>query len=119
VILRTNLFTDQLRMMDANGVRERKGNIPQALQIGLPSPFLRQRGVTVVWQFAHDGPPAAAKTARDEVDDARVVVVLGSTGMVSGCGRDAAAADIVFFGENRLASFNFPEFSQSLVARFP
>lgn len=58
---------------DSEQVEGEEGeDIPQALQIGFPSAFLRHNGVVVVWQFAHEGPPeAAANTAREDCDDLR------------------------------------------------
>lgn len=65
--------------------------------MGLPSLFLRHRGVTVVWQLAQDGPPAAAKTAREEVEDLRAPTTRSPAAMsMFGGGREAAAAaDII------------------------
>lgn len=62
--------------------------------MGLPSPFLRHKGVTVVWQLAQDGPPAAAKTAREEVEDLRATMVSPGMSMFGGGREAAAAADI-------------------------
>lgn len=92
-IWRINLDDSDVQMTPRRYVDN--ADIPQALQIGLPSPFLRHRGVTVVWQLAQDGPPAAAKTAREEeVEDLRATMGSPDMSMLGG-GRDAAAADMV------------------------